>query len=1356
MKRLLTVFFVLLASAAGWASDEVTVPEPLAPWQGWVMDGEAQVACPGLNGENDRVLCLWPGTLHLVADQAQGRFRQKVTLFADGFVGLPGDTTLRPHTVTADGASIPVTLADGRPRVYLGAGTHSLSGRFSWTRRPHAISVPPATASVALTVDGGVVEAPYLDGDHRLWMNRPRQTPRENDQLSVEAARLFADVLPATVTTRLTLSVSGGKRRETLEGILLADTSPVSLSSDLPARMGEDGSLEVDVKPGKWTVTVTAVYDDILSTLAPFEAPFGPEVWVFRRSSSMRLVSLEGLKQVDPHMTRLPEAWKRFPAYLAKKDDVLGVTEVRRGQGKGASRLTLDREVWLDFDGGGATVRDRISGELNARRFVSLPDGPFQPGRIRLDGRDRMVADSGRDRFGVEVQKGAVALDAVSRMGRDTSPMALPVGWNLAFDRTSMVVHLPVGWGILAVAGAAVESGRVFLDAWSLLDFFLILVVGVAAFKLWGPIWGCLFVPGLALVWQEPFSPGLLWPAVLVTTALMRLAVQGDGRLAGLWGRGVRGLHGAVLVSLVAVSLVFASQQLRQALYPQLELRHGGTYRGAGMETDGAARPMESAMESMMQMDEVVSRSSLAKTEKRARPRMVLPPDEGETQTGPALPAWRWMRVAAVTGPAAESHSVTLHLVPPSLRRGLHVVRVAVLLLLLLRVAPVPPGGFFRRQGAQALLLLGVCLCLLPRGASADAFPPAPLLDELRSRLTEPPPCAPFCSALSRAELTLPQKESDPARLVLQVDAQAHVAVPLPSGDGSWRIASVADKRGRKRELLKVDGETWVRVTPGIHTVVLNAEGGGGEWTFRFPLAPGTVRVKGTKGWQVSGLTDTLQVDGVIRVTRMAADGDTGKPLTGKGRLFSWFRVQRRMEFGLEWRVVTTVTRNGGDLSGPPVVMSLDLLAGEEIRTDLKGVKRTGDSVSVTFPSGVTRRRWESVLPPGTPLALKAPDSGRVVEAWTLHLDPIWHLAWKGIAPTGGTDRKGMVWLPRRGETVNLSVSRFAGAVGRTLTVDRARVTLRPGRGETRMELEAGIRASKGAEVAVTSRFNPNVKEVTVSGEPVPVPEEGGALTVPVDPGESEVRVSWRASDTKGFSLFSLLVPRKTAMPDLSLGRSTSNIDLIMHLSRDRWILWTQGPVLGPAVLMWSIVALVILAGALLGRVPFSPLSGTEWALLGLGLVTRSLPAVVMAAGWFFALEVRRRKRPSKRLVFNGMQLGLVAWGVLVVLVLFEAVRAGLLGIPDMQVSGNGSTAILLRWTVDRVAGAFPEPAVWTLPVWSFRLVMLAWSLWLALKVVGWGRWAAGSLGEGGFWMSRPEKKKDPEAPAAHAEHPES
>ncbi|WP_300667403.1 hypothetical protein [Desulfoluna sp.] len=1343
MKRFFAILFFFLSCSASLAADGGTVPESLSAWQGWVMHGNEQVVCPRLYQDDKGYQCLWPGTLHLVVAPDHGRFRQKVTLFADGFVMLPGDQTLWPQRVTADSEPIAVTLESGRPRVYLTAGDHALAGRFAWKRRPHAIPIPSTTASLLLTVDGTAVEVPYIDAGDRLWMRRPSQKPRENDQTTVEVARLFSDTLPATVTTKLTLSISGGKRRETLSGILLAGTSPVELRSELPARMAENGRLEVDVRPGKWVVTVTAVYDGILSTLAPFAAPFGQEVWTFRRSSAMRLVSLAGLRQVDPEMTRLPDAWKRFPAYLAKKGDVLAVTEVRRGQGKSASRLTLKRDVWLDFDGGGATVRDRISGEVNARRFVSLPKGLYEPGRIRLDGRARRVADSGEGRFGVEVQKGAVNLESVSRMETGAVNRPLPVGWNLSFDRTSLAVHLPVGWGLFAVAGAAVESGRVFIEAWSLLDFFLILVVAVAAFKLWGISWGLLFVPGLALVWHEPYTPALVWPAVLVTTALMRLAGRGEGWLGGLWAQGVRGLHGVVLVALFAVSLLFASQQLRQALYPQLEQPTMAPIRAESLEMEVKSM----ANESRSQMDAVMTRSMQKGAGKRARSQVVPAVEEGETQTGPALPSWYGKRVTASTGPASETHLITLHLIPSLVWRGLCVLRVGLLLLLLLRVAPVTRGGFSRGAGGVLLILVGAFLTLSPRMALAGPFPSEPLLSELESRLTEASPCYPSCAALTRVVVILPQQQGDAVTLRLQVDTQAHVAVPLPSGDGSWRLVEVAEKGRGSLERLRLNGETWVHLVPGIHHLTLKGAGQTGEWTFRFPLPPGSVRVEEETGWQVTGLTDTLQVDGVIRATRMATGADALKPLTGKGRLLSWFQVERRLDLGLEWRVVTTVTRHGGDVSGPPVGMTLTLLAGEEIRTELKGVKRQGNQVSVTFPSGVKKRQWEGVLPPGAPLDLKAPDTGHVAEIWRLYLDPLWHLTWSGIAPTGGSAQKGMAWFPRRGERVALAVSRFAGAGGRTLTVDHARLSLWPGDGETRMELAADIRASKGAVVEVESRFNAHVKEVTASGESVPVPEEGGKITVPVNPGRGDIKVIWRSSQDEAFSPLDLLVPRKISLPDLSLGRQASNLDLFMHLSREHWILWTAGPSLGPAVLMWSVVLLVVLAGVLLGRVPVSPLSSLEWALLGLGLVTRSLPAVVLAVGWFFALEMRRRQRPEKRLAFNVVQVVLVGWGVGVAMVLFEAVQGGLLGVPDMQIAGNGSTATLLHWTVDRVAGAFPEPAVWCLPVWTFRLVMLAWSLWLALKVVGWVRWAGESLCEGGGWMKKP--KKVPEDPMA-------
>ena len=48
-----------------------------------------------------------------------------------------------------------------------------------------------------------------------------------------------------------------------------------------------------------------------------------------------------------------------------------------------------------------------------------------------------------------------------------------------------------------------------------------------------------------------------------------------------------------------------------------------------------------------------------------------------------------------------------------------------------------------------------------------------------------------------------------------------------------------------------------------------------------------------------------------------------------------------------------------------------------------------------------------------------------------------------------------------------------------------------------------------------------------------------------------------------------------------------------------------------------------------------------------------------------------------------------------------------------------------------------------------YRLAMLAWSLWLALSLLWWLRWAFGAFTEGGAWrrMNRPMVPPPPTQP---------
>jgi hypothetical protein len=60
-----------------------------------------------------------------------------------------------------------------------------------------------------------------------------------------------------------------------------------------------------------------------------------------------------------------------------------------------------------------------------------------------------------------------------------------------------------------------------------------------------------------------------------------------------------------------------------------------------------------------------------------------------------------------------------------------------------------------------------------------------------------------------------------------------------------------------------------------------------------------------------------------------------------------------------------------------------------------------------------------------------------------------------------------------------------------------------------------------------------------------------------------------------------------------------------------------------------------------------------------------------------------------------------------------------------------------------------PTPWVLSLPMWVWRVLMLAWALWLALRVLSWGRWSWACFTEGGLFRSPLVVKRRAEARAA-------
>ncbi|HEY7370702.1 MAG TPA: hypothetical protein VIF57_00895 [Polyangia bacterium] len=1241
--------------------------------------------------------------------------------------------------------------------------------------------------------------------------------------MDITVHRLVTDEIPLLLTTRIGLNVAGKTREVVLGKSLPAGFVPQALESGLPVRIEDDGRLRVQLRPGQWTITLAARSATPLTRIAR-PRPDGPwkegeEVWVFQSRPPLRVVTVEGVPGVDPQQTTLPDGWKVLPAYVMAPGATMALVEHRRGDAEpAADDLSLQRSLWLDFDGGGLTARDEIRATF--RRAWRLAMGPeSQLGRAAIGGQDQFItrlagegAGAGGD--GVEIRQGDAVIVAESRVARDGAGIPA-VGWDHDFQSVSARLSLPPGWRLFHASGADGVSAS-WLRNWTLLDLFLVLITGIGIGKLFGPRAGALALVTLALVFPESGAPKWAWLAVLIAEALVRALPAGAIRRAAALCRLT------AWVVLVLVAIPFAVQHVRVGLHPALAPEQGSAgeiswieealapkrpyaAHGGGEATTAtaenlpAAPPAQGVGKDKAGEEAAVRRQALRLEVQKAevtldvaaakvsRDRVVDTLIAGEptgrgygrgasadekpsrastqnqnmesydpnvlVQTGPGVPRWTGAVVdLAWNGPVERTQRLKLWLMPPWLNGALAFARVGLvagLIWLLL-------GGWRGfadkwRLGAAAALplivvvagLAGALALLSPATARAAESPSGPypseeLLEKLHQRLVEPAKCEPHCASIGRLAV-----EASPDRLRLRFDvgAEAATVVALPGHAKHWLPAQVLlDGKPAGTLVRDEDGAPFIRLPAGGHQIVMEGPLPARDVVqIPFPLAPHALTTA-VHGWRVEGLDEDGQVSESLQLAREQRAPKPGGDKGSAGGLAPtslppFVTVDRTLELGLKWVARTTVTRQSP--TGAAIVLEIPLLAGESVITE--GVRVSKDKVQVNLGAEERELSWESTLKQAPSIALQAPPpaadgAGGWAEIWIVNPGPLWHVVYSGIPPVQPAAGVARIptFRPWPGEKVAIAITRPAGTGGQTSTVDGAQLALAPGIRSTAATLTVSLRSSRGGEHAFALPPGATLERVRINGAVQPLRQDGAMVTVPVTPGTSTVELGWREAEG--------LAPGFRAS-EVDLRGAAVNAAVQINLPADRWVLMVGGPRLGPAVLFWSALIVLVLAGVALARSPWTPLRARHWILLGIGLVQMSAAAAAVVAGLFLAFGWRRARAPMTRAWrYDLSQLVLAVWTVAAITVLATSVGQGLLGHPDMMIAGNGSSSssagTTLAWFADRVAGQMPRPWVVSVPLLAYRLAMLAWSLWLALAVIRWARWIWACFSERGIWRA--------------------
>lgn len=1325
----LLIRLVALAVLLQGQPGEAQVPKALKDWQGWATWEETKHdGLPTRFDDRSRLLPVWFSAVEIQAGASGGFFGFTVEGMDQGWVELPGDAQCWPQEVTVDDQPAAVVSRSGVPCVEVRAGqTAVVSGLFRWTKMPQSLRIPPQIGVLNLELNGQIVELPVWDAKGQLWLQRTSTETEDKDFLSVQVYRLLSDGSPQWLHTQVELSVAGKSREEELGHVLPEGWRLSSVEAPLPCAVDDAGRLKAQVRAGKWLVKITAYRTSPAQAVA-YASDAKPlvkeELVGLQNEPGFRLIEILGIPAVDVAQTTYPQEWRQFPVHQWPTDQPFQLDEKMRGMGvKKPPGITIKRSFWLDEDGQNLTYQDELQGSGQRTWRLDAAAG-HKLGAVKMGGEGQLITKNPSTGVeGVEVRDRELTLQAVGRLERSGGLAA--TGWQHDAESLEATLNLPPGWRLGAVFGADWSHGD-WLTTWSLFDVFMLLIVTLAIWRIWGWKTAMLGLAGFLAAYHEPGAPRLTGVILIGVLAVSKQMPNTTGQPI------LNSLKLAALALFGLNAAPFVIQQVQQAVYPQLE-----PYRATWQSSAPQSMQSDSSSSLRQELGDALSLGSNVPADRSYKKEKTnLKYDtKAKIQTGPAVPQWRWREVSfGWRGPVSANEKISLWLIPAGLERLITLLRVSLMgwlvWLLLGRGKALPSLPKITPRAATTMALLGLLLMVSGASSAAAQFPSAEMLEQLKERVLADRNDLP-----QRAEIPNVNLKLDGRRLEMEVEIHATelVAVPLPGKLPSWSPMSVGDGA----VTLRHDGYVWVLVEPGVSSVwVTGMIPPGAEWQWSFLLKPRQVSIEAA-GWTVTGVkANGVPEDQVFFVEKNRSA--SAEAAYDQKDFFPVVRIERELELGLVWQVRTKVKRLSP--TGKAISLSLPLLPGERVMS--AGMTTEDGRIEVRFGGGDPEVIWESQIAPVERLELKAESSDSWVERWSLITSPIWNVNPEGVAPVYETEKAQLtpVWTPWPGETVTLAISRPEAVQGATTTVHRARHTTRLGDRQHTTSLELQVQASLGEDFRVQLPAEAEVTTLRVRGQELPVRRDGAAVVIQLRPGDQELDLRWKTPSTLRLS---------TRTDPVTLPVQASNITTSVEMPVSRWLLWADGPQRGPAVRFWSLLIAATLFGLVLARIKRSPLRGYEWALLLLGFMQLPLFIGGAVVVWFFALAWRGAVSPGKSWVirFNLLQIVLAAASVVALLCMLSVVHQGLLGRPEMFVAGYGSTTDNLQWFQDRTSDTeLPQPTIFSVSIWVYRALMLAWALWLARSVLRWLPWAWQQLAADGLWRRR-EKPAGPQPP---------
>ena len=1336
------LFISLFFTSSLFAIKSSELPSALKEWEAWVLDDAKEHNCP-VNFQNNTPICTYPTRIDVTMHESYLTFKMKVTLFKNHEkIILPKLYQNWISTLTVDGER-KALLGEREAMVFLDEGEHTIEGTIEWREEPKYLQLPNNIALVTLTVNNHKITTPKVDKESRLWLMQKEKSGQTKGTLSVSIYRKLMDGHPMKMKSILNFRVSGKMRSVTLDGIVLDGFYPSALQGDLDAKITKDKKLKVEVKAGEWQLTVDSFSPNNIKTLPLPTHSFNyanQETLSLQHNADYRTIEIENAVAIDPTQSNIPSQWRSLPLYLLERDKPITIKELyKSAKQEQLKHFALQREVWLDFNGKGYSLKDTIHANISKVQRLESGDNLIL-GSVTINGKPMLINTlQATPNKGVELREKELTIEASSRYEGAISKLPAN-GWREELDTVTTTLHLPAGWRLFASFGSDSQESKAWIEKWNLMDIFLLLLLTISIYQIFGLKWALPATLVFILIWHEYHAPTYSWLLILALVALIRLL--GEGKLKKI-------LQVIFALSILFVTfnvLQFSVSKFRTTLYPQLEKRYYSP-TSSHPRYDYSNDTIEHYEEAVVASSNPYSMSKRIpreiKSYKKDKNMQIMKQEQillqnkidpnAIVQTGEGTPIWRWSSHTFHWQSTVGSNEILeLWFITPTMSKIINILSIFGMLFLLymflkdfinLQLQSVKEK-LFKRETLQALLFVILFIGATP-SLNASEIPSAELLTQLKEKLLKKPNCLPHCASIESVTILVKEHR---LQIAMNISTGRTVAVPIVGNRNIWLPETViVDDSNSSHLQLDGQGNLWVMLERGVHQLLLEGSIKGVNKLMLSPqLALHNVQIEESQGWRINSDHKSY-----IEIVNLDKKVELGLAKI-QSAIEPMVEIRRTFYFGLRWYVETSVKLlNKID---KPYTLTYALLPNESILN--KGIEVKDAKAILHLRNSHASYAWRSSLPITSTLALHASAKEQVTEIWKMDIASIWNMRHTGVESEKQFANNNLLmptFRPWRDEQLTLTLEKTKAVQGESLTIKSSQLEVVQSQRFRNLTLTMTLQSSRAEQYVVELENLKELSSVTVDGVQYYLKINNNRLSIPLKAKSQQVILKWK--EERGTATL-------YAFSNINLHKHSVNSTINLKLPHDRWILWTKGPLLGPAVLLWGVLLSILLFALILGRVKGSPLKVRDWLLLGLGVSTSSIMIMIPIVLWIFLLRYKEQQGELLQgRVRNLVQVLIVLLTLVALFTIIGAVSMGLLGNPDMMIQGNNSYNFNLNWYSDRIGESLPQPVVVSVSIWYYRALMLLWSIWISFSLISWLKWAWSLFSMGDMWVKRPKKE---------------